>query len=103
MCTPLDFLLSQMNGDSTTHDQPVLRFRKVSDLAHTPTRGSELAAGYDLYSSVDCVVKAGGRALVDTDIQVNIFNCIIVKSGSFTGRLLWEDRSKEWISSQTWN
>ncbi|VDM35696.1 unnamed protein product [Hydatigera taeniaeformis] len=52
------------------HDQPVLRFRKVSNLAYTPTRGSELAAGYDLYSSVDCVVKVGGRTLINTDIQI---------------------------------
>lgn len=51
-------------------NQPVLRFRKVSDHAHTPTRGSEFAAGYDLFSSVDCVVKAGGRTLVNTDIQI---------------------------------
>ncbi|CDI97414.1 dUTP pyrophosphatase [Echinococcus multilocularis] len=51
-------------------DQPVLRFRKVSNLAYTPTRGSELAAGYDLYSSVDCVVKVGGRTLINTDIQI---------------------------------
>nr|AGT98657.1 dUTPase [Taenia pisiformis] len=55
---------------STIHDQPILRFRKVSNLAYTPTRGSELAAGYDLYSSVDCVVKVGGRTLINTDIQV---------------------------------
>lgn len=55
---------------NNVEDQPVLRFRKVSEHAYTPTRGSEFAAGYDLYSSVDSVVKAGGRALIDTDIQV---------------------------------
>ena len=27
-----------------------VRFRRVSDLAHIPTRGSEKAAGYDLYA-----------------------------------------------------
>ncbi|VDL39447.1 unnamed protein product [Hymenolepis diminuta] len=54
------------------NEQPVLRFRKVSDHAHTPTRGSEMAAGYDLYSAVDCVVKTGGRSLINTDIQISL-------------------------------
>ncbi|VDD80665.1 unnamed protein product [Mesocestoides corti] len=53
-----------------SENQPVLRFRKVSQSARAPTRGSEQAAGYDLYSAEDCVVKAKSRALVNTDIQI---------------------------------
>ena len=35
-------------------EQPVtIRFRRVSDLARIPTRGSEKAAGYDLYAALD--------------------------------------------------
>lgn len=29
--------------------QPTLRFAKLSENAYTPTRGSKLAAGFDLY------------------------------------------------------
>ena len=35
-----------------------------------PTRGSEGAAGYDLYAAYDTVVPARGKALVRTDIAV---------------------------------
>ena len=33
----------------TTAQSPVLRFAKLTENAFTPTRGSKLAAGYDLY------------------------------------------------------
>ena len=32
-----------------TEEIPVLKFAKLSESAYTPTRGSKLAAGYDLY------------------------------------------------------
>ena len=34
-------------------DQPTLKFVKLSENAMTPTRGSALSAGYDLYRLVD--------------------------------------------------
>ncbi|BHF79005.1 hypothetical protein SprV_0602212200 [Sparganum proliferum] len=55
-----------------SQQQPVLRFCKLSENATTPTRGSELAAGYDLYSAHDCFVPPKGRALVKTDIQISL-------------------------------
>ena len=45
-------------------------FKKLTELAITPTRGSAEAAGYDLYSAYDVVVPAQGKALVKTDIAV---------------------------------
>ena len=33
-------------------DSVVLRFAKLTEHAFTPTRGSKLAAGYDLYRSI---------------------------------------------------
>ena len=47
-----------------------LHFHKLSQNATTPTRGSAQSAGLDLASAETKVVKAGGRALVKTDLQV---------------------------------
>lgn len=51
---------------------PVLQVKLLSEDAKVPTRGSELAAGYDLYASCNCVIKARDRLLVKTDISVAI-------------------------------
>ncbi|ESN96684.1 hypothetical protein HELRODRAFT_68359 [Helobdella robusta] len=51
-------------------EQPVLRFAKLSDNAHTPTKGSKLAAGYDLKSAYDYIVEPHGKTLVLTDLQI---------------------------------
>ncbi|ODQ65276.1 Deoxyuridine 5'-triphosphate nucleotidohydrolase [Nadsonia fulvescens var. elongata DSM 6958] len=40
--------------------------------ARAPTRGSEFAAGYDLYASEPIVIPANGRGLVSTDISIAI-------------------------------
>jgi hypothetical protein len=45
--------VSSANGDSTKTN--FLKFVKISDKAHAPTKGSPLAAGYDLYSATDIV------------------------------------------------
>lgn len=47
-----------------------LYFKKMSDRATTPSRGSELAAGYDLYSAENVVIPKQGKALVKTDIAI---------------------------------
>ncbi|CAK7895586.1 deoxyuridine 5'-triphosphate nucleotidohydrolase [[Candida] anglica] len=41
-----------------------------SDKATLPTRGSALAAGYDLYASEDAVIPGQGQGLVSTDVSV---------------------------------
>ncbi len=98
---------------ATSEITPVIRFRKVTEAAQTPTRGSELAAGYDLYSAVDCVVKTKDRALVDTGIQVSeqllhviiyfryLTICLSLLDCSPT-RMLWTCRTKEWPGPQVW-
>jgi len=50
----------------------VLRCVRLSPEAILPRRGSAQAAGYDLFSAHDCVVPARGKALVKTDIQVQL-------------------------------
>ncbi|KAI0774026.1 dUTP pyrophosphatase [Fomes fomentarius] len=49
-----------------------LLIKRHSDKARLPTRGSALAAGYDLYSSETKVIPARGKALVDTQISVAV-------------------------------
>ena len=51
---------------------PVLKFAKLTDQAFAPTRGSKLAAGYDLYSAYDCEVPAHGKFCVKTDLQISV-------------------------------
>jgi hypothetical protein len=40
---------------SSAEQKTVLKFVKISDKAQAPTKGSPLAAGYDLYSAADVV------------------------------------------------
>lgn len=72
-------------------DQPVkVRFRRVSDLARIPTRGSEKAAGYDLYAATAQPVRIGPHQTVqiDTGLQFEIpdgyFAAIYARSGIAT-------------------
>ncbi|CAL1534641.1 unnamed protein product [Lymnaea stagnalis] len=47
-----------------------LRFAKLSEHATAPTRGSPLAAGFDLYSAYDYTIPSRGKEIVKTDIQI---------------------------------
>ncbi|XP_043663865.1 protein N-terminal glutamine amidohydrolase-like [Vespula pensylvanica] len=58
--------MAPVNGGS------ILKFAKISDKAFAPTKGSALAAGYDLRSAYECVIPARDRGLVKTDIQVQL-------------------------------
>ena len=51
---------------------PVLRFVKLTEKAIPPTRGRARAAGFDLYSACDTTVRARGKVLVTTDLQIHI-------------------------------
>ncbi|GLH05393.1 hypothetical protein R5R35_013450 [Gryllus longicercus] len=57
-----------MPGEART----VLRFAKLTDKALSPTKGSTKAAGFDLRSAYTVTVPAKGKALLFTDIQVEI-------------------------------
>lgn len=49
-----------------------IRVKKLSDTATIPTRGSEVAAGWDLYASQEVVVPARGKAIITTDIAIAV-------------------------------
>ena len=49
-----------------------IRVMKLSDTATIPTRGSAVAAGWDLYASQECIVPARGKAIVSTDISIAV-------------------------------
>lgn len=65
-----------------TFDLPVM---KLDDNAILPTRGSKYSAGLDLYSSVEIVIPAHGKAVVSTSIAVflpsNTYGRIAPRSG----------------------
>ncbi|KAF2221743.1 dUTPase-like protein [Elsinoe ampelina] len=55
-----------------THAPAPLQIQLLSTTARPPTRGSALAAGYDIYASRPASIPARGRALVSTDIAVAV-------------------------------
>nr|XP_043608105.1 deoxyuridine 5'-triphosphate nucleotidohydrolase [Erigeron canadensis] len=60
--------LDPQNDNSTS----LFRVQKLSDNAVLPTRGSSLAAGYDLSSAIKTKVPARGKALVATDLSIAV-------------------------------
>lgn len=64
-----------------------INIKLLNDLAKVPTRGSEYAAGYDLYAATDCIVDIAPHSTVkvDTGIAVelpeNTFGAIFARSG----------------------
>ncbi|KJA24596.1 hypothetical protein HYPSUDRAFT_53662 [Hypholoma sublateritium FD-334 SS-4] len=51
---------------------PNLLVKRLSEKATIPTRGSALAAGYDLYSAEKKLIPAHGKALVDTQLSIAV-------------------------------
>ncbi|KAI8884420.1 dUTP diphosphatase [Backusella circina FSU 941] len=49
-----------------------LLIKRLSEHAKIPTRGSALAAGYDIYCAHDTVIPAQGKGIVPTDISLAI-------------------------------
>jgi len=49
-----------------------LLVKRLSEKATIPTRGSALAAGYDLYSAEKKLIPAHGKALVDTQLSIAV-------------------------------
>ncbi|KRX48012.1 Deoxyuridine 5'-triphosphate nucleotidohydrolase [Trichinella murrelli] len=49
-----------------------LKFAKLSQYATAPSKGSQSAAGFDLYSAYDYCVPTKGRVLCMTDIQIAV-------------------------------
>ena len=57
---------------AASQNNAVIRFAKLTENAQTPTRGSPRAAGLDLYSANDTTVPARGKALISTDLQIQL-------------------------------
>ncbi|KAI3665464.1 hypothetical protein L6452_44091 [Arctium lappa] len=66
--TPKVQKLDNQNGNSL----PIFKVKKLSEKAVLPTRGSSLAAGYDLSSAIETKVPARGKALVPTDLSIAV-------------------------------
>lgn len=57
---------------NTAAMEPPLQVKKLSAKGRLPSRGSALAAGYDVYAARDTTVPARGKVLVDTDISIAV-------------------------------
>ncbi|KAH9843950.1 dUTP pyrophosphatase [Rhodofomes roseus] len=66
--------VSEEQDDTKVQLAPVanLLIKRLSPKAKLPTRGSALAAGYDLYSAERKVIPARGKALIDTQISIAV-------------------------------
>jgi dUTP pyrophosphatase len=66
------FLHQRYSRTCNNMTQQPLFVQYLTESAKAPTRGSQLAAGYDLYSSEEKVIKAGERALVSTGLAIAV-------------------------------
>ena len=70
MGQPISTTLAALGLCHPECQEKILYFKKLSDQATTPSRGSDLAAGYDLYSAENKIIPKQGKALVKTDIAI---------------------------------
>lgn len=65
---------SMSTSGPSAPQEPVLLIKRSKEHpnATVPTRGSALAAGYDLYSSEDVVIPKRGRKIVQTGIHLAV-------------------------------
>lgn len=49
-----------------------IKFKKINSLAKLPTRGSEGAAGLDLYSIENCKILPGERKIISTGLAIEL-------------------------------
>jgi dUTP pyrophosphatase len=57
---------------STTASTASFLVQRLTPTAKLPTRGSALAAGYDLYSAEAKVVPGRGKALINTELAISV-------------------------------
>lgn len=50
----------------------MITFKRVSQDAQIPTKGTKGSAGYDLYAAHNAVIEPHGKALVSTDLIIEI-------------------------------
>ena len=65
-----------------------MKIKLLSDKAKIPTRGSEEAAGWDLYAATDAIIPPHFTVKVSTDIAIEIpvgyFGAVFARSGLAT-------------------
>lgn len=61
---------TEVKKQKITPPEDTLRVYLRSDKATLPVKGSEWAAGYDIFSSAPGVIPAHGQGLIDTDLTV---------------------------------
>ena len=65
-----------------------MKIKLLSDKAKIPTRGSEEAAGWDLYAVTDATISPHSTAKISTDIAIEIpagyFGAVFARSGLAT-------------------
>lgn len=65
-----------------------IKIKKLNENAKIPTRGSDYAAGYDLYSTADYTIKSGETVKVGTGLSIALpegtFGAIFARSGLAT-------------------
>ena len=67
-----------------------IKFKKLNDLAKTPTRGSEYAAGYDLYAATESTIWIQPHSTIKVgtglsfELPENTFGAIFARSGLAT-------------------
>lgn len=49
-----------------------LKIQLRSEDATVPTKGSQTAAGYDIYASKECIIPGQGQGMVSTDISFTV-------------------------------
>lgn len=64
--------LSTAPHSSASNSMETLRVKKLTEFATLPVRGSEHAAGFDLFAAADGHVPSRGKALIMTDISIQI-------------------------------
>jgi len=62
--------MQNMENFNKENSAPTIKFQKISNDAIAPTRGSNLAAGYDLYSTEEYVIEAQDKCLCDTGLKI---------------------------------
>ena len=65
-----------------------MKIKLLSDKAKLPTRGSEEAAGWDLYAAIDATIPPHSTEKISTDIAIEIpagyFGAVFARSGLAT-------------------
>ena len=58
------------SNSSLMGNRKVLKCVRLTENARIPTRGTYRSVGHDLYSAYEYTIRAGGQALVKTDLQI---------------------------------